>query len=313
MNTDRTDTYQDADFGWQLQGRIIVLDNGARLPFQKNFDDLIGLNALATIVFDPASRLHDHERLQHLDEFQVFPHALLGNGEQTTLYACMDPTRSGTLEPLMPEQLPEAKRDGAFVLARLPISSVRLDDIEGLSQVDWLLLDECNDSLAALENGTKYLKETLLVHVRISLMPTYQRQPDVPTIFQWMTRHGYQCYQLNQPSYYSHLPREQKLEREQATQLDTVEAIFIPDEHRLACLPITRLRKLAFLMDAVHGGHDFTYRLLNKIDAEMATHYLATRGYLSQYDTEPEIFSLTAKYSPAPWAGQGQQLSRTPQ
>ncbi len=59
-------------------------------------------------------------------------------------------------------------------------------------------------------------------------------------------------------------------------------------------------------MDAVHGVHDFTHRLLNSIDPEMATHYLATRGYLSQYDTEPDTFTLTAKYSPAPWDKQGQ-------
>lgn len=311
MHTDRTDTA--ADFSWQFQGRIMVMDNGARLPFQKNFDDLMKLNALTTIIFDPASRLTDKEELKGLDEFQVFPHALLGNGKQATLYACMAPEKSGTLEPLAPEQLPERKRSDAQVLAKVPVPTLQLDAIEGLNQVDWLLLDEHNDSLAALENGTQYLKETLLIHVRLPFMPTCQRQPDVATIFQWMTQHGFQCYRFDQPIHHSHLPRKQKLERQQATQLDTIEAIFIPDEQRLACMAPTRLLKLAFLMDAVHGVHDFTHRLLNSIDPEMATHYLATRGYLSQYDTEPDTFTLTAEYSPAPWDKQSQHQSSQPQ
>ncbi len=148
----------------------------------------------------------DKEELKGLDEFQVFPHALLGNGKPATLYACMAPERSGTLEPLAPEQLPERKRSEAQVLAKVPVPTLQLDAIEGLNQVDWLLLDELNDSLAALENGTQYLKETLLIHVRLPLMPTCQRQPDVATIFQWMTQHGFQCYRFDQPVHHSHLP-----------------------------------------------------------------------------------------------------------
>ncbi len=309
MDQNTVETSPAVDFSWEFTGRIMVLDNGARLPFEKNFEDLMALDALATIVFDPASRLNERHDLQAIEELQIFPHALLGNGQPATLHACMAAERSGTLEPLAPEQLPASKRSDAAVLARVPVPTLQLDAIEGLNQLDWLLLDERNDSLAALEHGVEYLKNTLLVHARLPLMPTCQSQPGVAEVFHWMTRHGFQCYRLDQPTHHSHLPEGMTLEREQASQLDTIEGVFIPDEHRLATMPDARLRKLAFLLDAVHGVHDLPYRLLNQIDPKTATHYLASRGYLSQFETEPDTFTLTADYSPAPWATRDESSS----
>lgn len=306
------DTPATVDFSWQFTGRIMVVDNGARLPFQNNFNGLMDLNALATIVFDPASRLQENDDLAELDEFQVFPHALLGDGQSATLHACMAAERSGTLAPLPSELLPESKRDDARVLAQVPVPTLQLDAIDGLGQVDWLLLDERNDSLAALEHGAAYLDDTLLVHARLPMMPSCQGQPGVAEVFQWMTGHGFQCYRLDQPTHYSHLPDDVPLQREQASQLDTIEAVFIPDESRLAAMAPERLRKLAFLLDAVHGVHDLAYRLLNRVDPDTATHYLATRGYLSQFDSEPDTFTLTADYSPAPWANRDTSFSRQP-
>src|SRR5699024_8091346 len=99
----------------------------------------------------------------------------------------------------------------------------------------------------------------------------------------------------------SHLPDDTDLLRKQATQLETVEAVFIPDAHRLVTMSNSRLTKLAFLMDAILNVHDFTYSLLARVDDDMAVRYLAERGYVSQFDAEPDTFELTAEYSPPPW------------
>jgi len=45
-------------FSWQLQGRIVAIDNGATLASLEGFKKLMELNSFAVISFDPASRLH---------------------------------------------------------------------------------------------------------------------------------------------------------------------------------------------------------------------------------------------------------------
>lgn len=289
------------DFSWKLEGRITVVDNGARLPAQKNFIELMALNAFGVIAFDPASKLHGEDHLKEVDEFQLIPHTLLGNGEMATLNACLDPSMSGTLEPLEAGWVPKDKRQGSRVLTRLPINTITLDSIEGLDSIDWLLLDEFNDSLAVLEHGAQALRDTLLIHVRIPFLLTHRRQADLAGISQWMASHGFQCYRLNTPDYQSHFPEALELEKHQASQIASVEAIFTPDDPRIRSLTPDRLTKLAFLLDTIHDIHDYSYELLAKVDPVVAENYLISRGYLSQYDDEEATFTLTAEYSPAPW------------
>ncbi|WP_322529505.1 hypothetical protein R5R73_09395 [Salinicola sp. LHM] len=294
-------TTTETSFNWRLNGRITVLDNGARLPQQDDFLDLMALNAFSIIAFDPASRLHDQEGLTDLDEFQLFPHVTLGNGEPATLFACLDAELSGTLEPLPPERLPQASRLGARLLSSIPVNSIALDAIEGLNSIDWLLLDDLNDSLTILKHGETALKDALLFQVRLPFSPTHQKQPDFARVNQWMTRHGFRFYRLNNVNYQSHLPTDIELERQQATQMTCVDALFIPDNDLIATLPAERLEKLAFLLDTIFDIHDFSYQVLNQNDPKRARDYLISRGYISRYHEEEDTFTLTAAYSPVPW------------
>src|SRR3546814_15398306 len=103
---------------------------------------------------------------------------------------------SATLEPLpvtVKHQAPDIAQD-AQVIAKLPINTHRLDAIEGLENVDWLLLNNLNDSLKALENGEKILGNTLLVQVRVNFAPTHNGQPELGTISNWLSEHRFSFY-----------------------------------------------------------------------------------------------------------------------
>jgi len=289
--TDAPPTKALDDFDWQLKGRVIVVDNGARLAMLDSFTELMDMNAFAVVTFDPASQLHDKPQLQEIEEFQIFPHALLGDGQETTLHACLDPDMSGTLPPL----------DTAGVLTQLPISTLRLDDIEGLDHIDWLLFDHRNDTLSALQNGTRALSDALLVQIRVPFMATHQNQSELIAIQPWLREQGFDFYGLANPHRHSHLPEGIELEKRQATQWSDADAIFVPNAKRLGELSGERLAKLAFLMDTVHNSHDFASNLLTRADTDLAKRYLIARGYVSSYHAEPDTFSLTADYSPAPW------------
>lgn len=286
-------------FDWQLQGRLVAIDNAARLPREDNFAELMATNAFGVVAFDPASRLAAEE-VEGLEEFQHVPHALLGNGQPATLYATLDEGLSSVLPPLPTERLPESLRSGAQVLTKLPINTLRLDDIEGLASLDWLILDELCDAMAVLENGTRALKDTLLLQVRLAFQPTHERQPNFAEVSHWASRHGFTFYRLNNPSHRSLLPEREDIARPQATQLANADALFIPAPERLAALDGMQRQRLAFLLDAVFGIHDLAYQLLAEHDTEQAERYLRARGYVGTLRAPgaPDLLSFFAVRKP---------------
>lgn len=273
------DAPEESPFDWQFTDRLIAVDNAANLPHQPSFHERMATNAFAVVAFDPASRVVA-ENVAGVEEFQHIPHALLGDGQPGTLYATLDEALTATLEPLPAERQPESQRSGAQVLTRLPVNTLRLDDIDGLARLDWLILDERADALAVLENGARALRDTLLLQVGVAFMPTYVGQHGLDAVSHWASRHGFAFYRLHEPSHQSHLPERDELARKQATQLTRAEALFIPNAERMAALDDNARQRLAFLLDTVYGIHDLPYRLLTDCDDTLAEDYLKARGYV---------------------------------
>src|SRR3546814_19859870 len=91
------------------------------------------------------------------------PRLALGDGSPAQLNACLDPAYSGTLEPLPSDELPVFSRQGACVLAQLPIVTARLDAINGLERLDWLTLDDAKDNLMLLQGAGQLPADLLLL------------------------------------------------------------------------------------------------------------------------------------------------------
>ncbi|MCL7462345.1 tetratricopeptide repeat protein [Pseudomonas sp. NW5] len=275
------------EFRFQFDGKIIALEQGTLLSGSPNFRNLQKLGAIATITFDPASALQAPGLLQANGELHHYPHAALGDGTEGTLYVCLDPAMSATLEPLPAEQQLPNHVQPTQLLTRLPISTLRLDDIEGLDSIDWLLLDNMNDSLKVLENGEQALANTLLVQVRVNFVPTHKNQPELTQISHWLARHGFSFYRFSGLEHYSHLPKRDDLIARQATQLRSADALFIPDQNRLAQLPANQRMKLAFVLHTVYSAHDLVSALLHSLDEKLERNYLIAEKFLTAPQSTP--------------------------
>ncbi|MDR5899471.1 TDP-N-acetylfucosamine:lipid II N-acetylfucosaminyltransferase [Halomonas vilamensis] len=274
----------DVGFTWNLAGKIITLDNSAKLIRQKSIEGLRKLNAFGIVAFDPTSQVKKPQQFEGSEDVQVLPHAALGDGQPATLHACLDPAFSSTLEPLPPEQQHAANPQGARVLTKLPINTIALDSIEGLESLDWLILDDLSDATAILEHGEKALKDTLAIQVRIAFQPTHQRQPNLAEIQHWMARHGFRFYRFNDQQYLSHLPENVPAEKRQATELQSADALFLPSYERMAVLTDNQRTKLAFLLHTVYGIKDMAYGLLKEVDEAKAEGYLIEEGMADKRD-----------------------------
>src|SRR5690348_18171194 len=132
------------------------------------------LGSFAVVAFAQDGRLARRKQLEGIAEFQVAANSTLGSGEPVTFHACLDDSLSSTLDPL-PHTLQSGSGQALKVdpiLARLPMPSVRLDDIEGLSNLDWLILDALNDNAAILENDSKALADTLAIEIQVPFQPS---------------------------------------------------------------------------------------------------------------------------------------------
>lgn len=269
-------------FNFKFEGKVVTLDNGALLVGSSGFSSLHKLGAFATIAFDPASKVVNAAQLQTAGELHHYPHITLGDGRKGTLFACLAPAMTSTLEPLPAEQQLPGNQEATQVIAKLPITTLRLDDIEGLENIDWLLLDNMNDSLAILENGEKALANTLLVQARVNFVPTHKQQPELTQISHWLSRHGFSFYRLNNLQHYSHLPKRDELPKQQATQLVCTDALFTPNAKRMASLTDNQKLKLAFVLHSVYGIQDLTHKLISLADHKTAERYLADQNLLVQ-------------------------------
>ncbi|WP_349573391.1 glycosyltransferase [Azotobacter salinestris] len=285
------DTEQNS-FSFTFEGKVITVDNGALLVGTTGFSSLQRLGAFAAIAFDPTSKVAANAtQLKNHGELHHYPHVTLGDGQEAILYTCLDPSMTATLEPLPAEhQLPN-NRQATQVIAKLPIATLRLDDIEGLESIDWLLLDNLNDSLKILENGEKALSNTLLVQARVNFLPTHYHRPELTQISHWLCRHGFGFHRLNNLTHASHLPERDDLPKPQATQLIYADALFVPDAERMAKLKENQRIKLAFLLHTVYGMKDLTHWLLAQVDKEKAEQYLVSEGMLTapQANPRPQI------------------------
>ena len=247
---------QDPGFSFKLQGKVVTLDHGGTLIASAQFVALQKTAAFSTVAFDPASRIDNARQLAQLGELHYYPHAVLGNGQPGTLYACLDPSMSATLEPMT----------ASAVLAKLPLPTLKLDAINGLPPVDWLLLDNLNDSLAVVEHGQRTLADTLLVQARVNFTPTHEHQVDVGLISRCLARRGFSFYRLHNLQHQAN-----------ASHLMCADALFLPDATRMAALSDNQRLKLAFLLHTAYGAHDVASELLKVIDPNLAAQYIKHR------------------------------------
>lgn len=281
----------DSPFSFSFKGRIITLDHGGTLANSRNFVNLSELRTLTTIAIDPAGNVQAGEGLRasgHLEHF--YTHFALGDGGPTALYACLETGLTSTLQPLPSDRQLSFVREGASVLTHLPVSSVRLDDIEGLSRVDWLVLDDRHDNLKIIRAGTRLIGDALLVQVRVMFAPVYENQPDLGSLTTTLSALGLRLLQINPSDYRSYFPADLKLEKTHSgSQLFSADAVFIPDDARLQALDDNRRLKLAFLLHAVYQANDAAYSVLKHSNEQIARRYLESNGCLQSNKKTPDF------------------------
>lgn len=287
-------------FKFSFEGTVVVMDHGAGLASHPDFAQIAGLGAFSTITIDPASKLKDASLLQDQGYLQHYhAHLALGQESSAELHVCLDAERSGTLQPLPPEQQLAFARQGSAPLAKLALSSARLDEIEGLTRIDWLWLDDANDNLGILHGATRLLDSMLILQVGVRFIDTYEKQPGLHDIEAMLKPHGFRLLRLNNMRHHSYLPEDSETQLASEAQLVSADAVFVPDTRKLDKLDKNQRLKLAFLLHTIYQAADLAFEILAHNDTETAQRYLECHQALESWQPKSVLARPATIAAPA--------------
>lgn len=196
---------------------------------------------------------------------EYFPH-LVGDGREAVFRTCRSPWTSSLLEPdaaLLSRY--ENLAELCEVVSRAPAVTVRLDDLDGLAEVDFLKLDIQGGTLAALQGAQRMLAGTLVVHAEVEFAPIYAGEPLFSECEAWLRARGFMFHHF-------HGMEGRRVRADGAvvgrspSQVLWADAVFIPTFARLDALAPRAAHRLAWLLHCVYGAHDFAMLCLAVAD-----------------------------------------------
>ncbi|MCQ8102831.1 FkbM family methyltransferase [Methylomonas sp. SURF-2] len=166
-------------------------------------------------------------------------------------------------------------------IAEHPVTTVRLDDIDDLGNVDLIKIDVQGGELDVFMGGKQVLSKALAIWTEVEFVELYQGQPLFAEVDQFLRSQGFMfhCFTGIVPRSFKPLILKDNPYAgiKQAIWSD---AIYIRDFQKLHDLDTTQLRKLAVILDSVVHSPDFCLMVLKEIDRrenmQLAEAYLKT-------------------------------------
>ncbi|MDR5907346.1 glycosyltransferase [Franzmannia qiaohouensis] len=270
-------------FNWELEGKLIAIDNGGQLLHNKAVQQLLKSRAMEVVIFDPAGDAIN-DPVKNQEGIHYYSGALLGDGQPTTLYACLDPKQSATLKPLQEPWLPEDVAKGNRVLTELPVNTIPLNKIEGLPSIDWLVLDASHDNSAILEHGAEALENTLLIQVKVAFQPTHEGQAKLGELENWANNHGFRLHNIYEIQCRSQVLNSISVSSDKHNDIFMADFIFLPDYVILEKMDYKEKAKLSFLLHTIFKFYDLSFFLIDSVDK-----YLGGKYFRYFLNSTPEL------------------------
>lgn len=244
--------------------------SGGNPPYQPLVEEEI-----ATVTgFEPypeaLAKLNENRK-----EFETYLPYAIGDGGIHEFKHCQAPEMSSLLEP-------NAKLLSFFhhfsnfgkVLKREEIQTVKLDEIEEISNMDMLKIDIQGGELNVFENGVKKLSECQIVHTEVEFIPLYLNQPLFSEIEIFLRGQDFIFHKF--APLRSRVLQPMKVGDSVTAGLSQIfdgDAVFMRDFTQLHKMKPQQLMKMAVILHDVYESLDVVYRILLAHDKRKRTKY----------------------------------------
>ena len=192
---------------------------------------------------------------------RYLPYAV-GDGNAHALNICQASGMTSLFEP-DPRTLDlfDVLKPLGTVINRLPIATVRLDDIVDIQHLDFLKLDIQGSELAVFLSGTSRLSQVVAIQTEVSFVALYKNQPVLGDIDLELRRQGFIPHCFAAVKHWPISPCVIRGDaREPLRQLLEADMVYVRDFSRPEIMSAEQLKHLALIAHYCYGSIDLALR-----------------------------------------------------
>lgn len=250
--------------------RIEIIDIGAMIEGEERYRALVDQDIANVTGFEPNPE--QFEKLAGRDGPYTYLPVCLGDGGPATLHVTHYPGCSSLFEP-------DAEVIDAFagigatspggnftVVDRVPMATVRLDDVDECPRPDLIKIDIQGAELTVLKNGLDMLTSALVVETEVEFVPLYKDQPLFGDMQRFMRTQGFELHKMLDLSGHCYRPLALENPFTAVSQLLWADAVFVRSPFDLSSYSDEDLLKAAVILNDVYRSYDLVLRLLDEND-----------------------------------------------
>ena len=252
-----------------FEGQIHVADVGAATtaevpPYRPLMQQGIGRLS----AFDGDDR-HREEMIRYYGPTTKVYTSVIADGKDHILYLAHP--ASGMASILRPSAQNLAFFNGfagySNVEREVPVSTIRLQDVEGLDPIDYLKMDIQGAELMVLEHAGPVLDQCVFIQLEASFIALYEGQPVLGDIDQWMRSQGFHPHRFMDVKRWSIAPtRANKDYRVPFNQLLECDIVYVRGLVSLVGLTDDQLRKIALIAALCYYSPDLCIHAIKELE-----------------------------------------------
>lgn len=254
-----------------------IVDIGAALGEEPSYQSLVSRGAARIFGFEP--NVAECERLNALygPPHRFFPY-FIGQGGYEIFHETTWNLTGSLFEPNhdLNEKF-HALAEAVTLVARHPVKTTRLDDVEGIDDIDFIKIDIQGAELSVFQNAPRLLERTLMIQTEVEFVEIYKDQPLFADVDRYLRGTGFQFHTFQGGfGMRSFKPLMRVGDPNNGfRQLLWSDAVYVRDWMRLDLLSLEKLKKFAVLLHDLMGSFDLCHAVLDEVDRR-------TRGNLGE-------------------------------
>ncbi len=277
---------QEKGFEFKINGKVVMMDYGGVFARGNNFIQLSATDAIHSVIMDTLGEVEESHLPLNRKSIQHINMHLLGSGEDTPVYMCLDSRYSSDLSALGADgEMSEwaAQR----VITEIEAPSSQLDSIHGLDRLEWFVLDNRFNLRKVFQYGSRILSGCLVLAVNYRFEATHLGQMRLDELTETFAQYGFVFHALSDIKYAESVQIE-GYEPLPSTKMVSAQVVFIPDSQRIAALSFEQREKLAFILHAGYRMRDQASLVLQASSQERAKAYLGNFSEAEQVANESQ-------------------------
>jgi protein O-GlcNAc transferase len=207
---------------------------------------------------------------------RYYPH-FVGDGSPATYYET-NLTMTGSLFEPNADLLSKFQNlnELTTLVATHEVETIRLDDVDGIDNVDYIKIDVQGAELSVFENGINALAQSMIIHTEVEFVEMYKKQPLFANVDTFLRDQGYQFHTFS--NYGSRCFKPFTVGdniNKGINQRLWADAVYVRDFMKFEDLADNKLIKLAVILNDVYQSFDYCYYILAHLDKKNGSSFAA--------------------------------------